>query len=90
MIKELTDIFENIILNNNAIEFLVDVVYGKNKKVLNIETSFLKLARKKSVDISLFKELFLGREIEKNWFRKVSYIKDKKWKNFLTTTSVWF
>ena len=85
LIKELTDIFDNIILNNNAIEFLVDVVYGKNKKVLNIETAFLKMARKKNVDISLFKELFLGREIEKNWFRKVSYIKDKKWKNFLSS-----
>ena len=85
LIKELTEIFDNIILNNNAIEFLVDVVYGKNKKVLNIETNLLKQARKKNVDIALFKELFLGREIEKNWFRKVSYIKDKKWKNFLSS-----
>ena len=85
LIKELTEIFDNIILNNNAIEFLVDVVYGKNKKVLNIETALLKLARKKNVDIALFKELFLGREIEKNWFRKVSHIKDKKWKNFLSS-----
>ena len=85
LIKELTDIFDNIILNSNAIEFMVDVVYGKNKKVLNIETNFLKLAKKKNVDVSLFKELFLGREIEKNWFRKVSYIKDKKWKSFLSS-----
>ena len=85
LIKELTEIFDNIILNNNAIEFLVDFVYGKNKKVLNIETSFLKLARKKNVDDTLFKKLFLGREIEKNWFRKVSYVKDKKWKNFLSS-----
>ncbi len=85
LIKELTEIFDNIILNNNAIEFLVDVVYGKNKKVLNIETKFLKLARKKNVEDSLFKKLFLGREIEKNWFRKVSYTKDKKWKNFLSS-----
>ena len=85
LIKELTEIFDDIILNSNAIEFLVDVVYGKNKKVLNIETSFLKLSRKKNVDDALFKKLFLGREIEKNWFRKVSYIKDKKWKNFLSS-----
>ena len=27
----------------------------------------------------------MGREIEKNWFRKVSYVKDKKWKNFLSS-----
>ena len=88
LIKELTKIFDDIILNNNAIEYLVDIVYGKNKKVLNIETSFLKLARKKNVDDDLFKKLFLGREIEKNWFRKVSYVKDKKWKNFLSTDKI--
>ena len=59
---------------------MVDVVYGKNKKILKVETDFVKLARKKSVDINLLKKLFLGREIEKNWYRKVSYVKDKKWK----------
>ena len=88
LIKELTKIFDDIILNNNAIEYLVDIVYGKNKKVLNIETIFLKLARKKNVETALFKKLFLGREIEKNWFRKVSYTKDKKWKNFLSTDKI--
>ncbi|MDA9655129.1 RNA polymerase sigma factor RpoD [Pelagibacteraceae bacterium] len=83
LIKELTEIFNSIILNSNAIEYLVDIVYGKNKKILNIETKLLKLSRKSNVDIELFKKLFIGREIEKNWFRKVSYTKDKNWKNFL-------
>jgi RNA polymerase primary sigma factor len=54
-------------------------------KVLNIETKLLKLSRKSNVDIELFKKLFIGREIEKSWFRKVSYTKDKNWKNFLAT-----
>jgi RNA polymerase primary sigma factor len=85
LIKELTEIFNSIILNSNAIEYLVDIVYGKNKKILNIETKLLKLTRKSNVDTDLFKKLFIGREIEKNWFRKVSYTKDKNWKNFLTT-----
>ena len=83
LIKELTSIFSSIILNNNAIEYLVDIVYGKNKKVLSLETKLLKLARKRNVSIEIFRNAFLGREIEKNWFRKVSYIKDKNWKIFL-------
>ncbi|MDA9559195.1 RNA polymerase sigma factor RpoD [Alphaproteobacteria bacterium] len=83
LIKELTEIFNSIILNSNAIEYLVDIVYGKNKKILNIETKLLKLTRKSNVDTELFKKLFIGREIEKNWFRKVSYTKEKNWKNFL-------
>ena len=52
LIRELTEIFDNIILNNNAIEYLVDIVYGKNKKVLNIETNF-EVSKEKNVETSL-------------------------------------
>ena len=88
LIKEMTEIFSSIILNNNAIEYLVDIVYGKNKKVLSLETKLLKLARKKNVTMDIFKNAFLGREIEKNWFRRVSYIKDKNWKLFLSSEKI--
>ena len=83
LVKELIEIFSRVILNNNAIEYLIDIVYGKNRKLLSVERALLKISRKKSVDMKVFKEAFVGRENEKNWFRKVSYIKDKNWKNFL-------
>ncbi len=83
LVKELIDIFSRIILNNNAIEYLIDIVYGKNRRLLAIERDLLKVARKRNVDLKIFKDAFIGRENEKNWFRKVSYIKDKNWKNFL-------
>ena len=85
LIKELTNIFSSIILNNNAIEYLVDIVYGKNRKILSLENNLLKLSRKKSVNIDVFKSAFDGREREKNWFRKVSYKKEKNWKQFLVS-----
>ncbi len=83
LVKELIDIFSRIVLNNNAIEYLIDIVYGKNRRLLSIETQLLKLSRKRNVDIKVFKEAIVGRENEKNWFRKVSYLKDKNWKSFL-------
>ena len=83
LVKELIDIFSRVILNNNAVEYLIDIVYGKNRRLLYLERELLKISRKKNVDIKIFKEAFVGRENEKNWFRKVSYIKDKNWKNFL-------
>ena len=85
LIKELIEIFNSIILNNNAIEYLVDIVYGKNRKILSLENTLLKSSRKKSVNVEIFKSAFVGREMEKNWFRKVSYIKDKNWKQFLSS-----
>ena len=84
LVKELIAIFNRIILNNNAIEYLIDIVYGKNRRLLSLERDLLKVSRKRSVDVKIFKEAFVGRENEKNWFRKVSYIKDKNWKNFLS------
>ncbi len=83
LVRELIDIFARVILNNNAIEYLIDIVYGKNKRLLSLETQLLKLSRKRNVDIKVFKEAIVGRENEKNWFRKVSYLKDKNWKAFL-------
>ena len=50
---------------------------------MSLETGLLKLSRKRNVDIKVFKEAIIGRENEKNWFRKVSYLKDKNWKSFL-------
>ena len=85
LVKELIEIFNSIILNNNAVEYLVDIVYGKNRKILSLENSLLKASRKRHVDVEVFKNAFVGREMEKNWFRKVSYIKDKNWKQFLTS-----
>ena len=38
--------------------------------------------------MKIFKEAFVGRENEKNWFRKVSYIKDKRWKIFLASEKI--
>ena len=84
LVQELIEIFSRIILNNNAIEYLIDIVYGKNRRLLSLETGLLKLSRKKNVDIKVFKEAVVGRENERNWFRKVSYVKDKNWKNFLS------
>ncbi len=84
LVKELIAIFSRVILNNNAVEYLIDIVYGKNRRLLSIERELLKASRKRNVDIKTFKEAFVGRENERNWFRKVSYIKDKNWKNFLS------
>ena len=55
LVKELIDIFSRIILNNNAIEYLIDIVYGKNRRLLSLETGLLKLSRKRNVDIKVFK-----------------------------------
>ena len=51
LVKELIEIFNRIVLNNNAIEYLIDIVYGKNKRLLSVETQLLKLSRKRNVDI---------------------------------------
>ena len=57
LVKELIDIFSRIILNNNAIEYLIDIVYGKNRRLLSLETDLLKLSRKRNVDIKFLKML---------------------------------
>ena len=46
LVKELISIFSRVILNNNAIEYLIDIVYGKNRRLLSLERSLLKQPEK--------------------------------------------
>ena len=40
LVKELIEIFSRVILNNNAIEYLIDIVYGKNRRLLSVERAY--------------------------------------------------
>ena len=66
LVKELIDIFSRIILNNNAIEYLIDIVYGKNRKLLSLETELLKLSRKRNVDISVYATWWIRQAITRS------------------------
>jgi RNA polymerase primary sigma factor len=82
--KEVSDIMRGLRLDNKRVEEIIDEVYGKNKRLIFLEGSLIRLAAKNKIKKDKFLEVYSGREIEKDLLRKLSLIKDKGWKEFIT------
>ena len=81
--KEVSDIMRGLRLDNNRVEELIDELYGKNKRLSFLEGSLIRLAEKNKIKRDKFLELYTGHEIEKSFIRKMSFNKDKGWKEFI-------
>jgi len=81
--KEVSDIMRGLRLNNKRVEELIDELYGKNKRLSFLEGSLIRLAEKNKIKRDKFLELYTGHEIEKSLIRKMSFNKDKRWKEFI-------
>ncbi|MCZ6449052.1 MAG: RNA polymerase sigma factor RpoD [Alphaproteobacteria bacterium] len=81
---ELIELMENVHLNNGRIEQLMDELYGLNRRLVQKEGQLLRYATKCRIKREDFIERYSGSEIDPNWLRRVSRLKDKNWKAFAT------
>lgn len=81
---ELIDLIKELKLNDKAIEILLNQLYGTNKKIMSIEGKLMKMAENRHVSRKGFLDHYLGSEMDPNWLEKVSSLKEKGWKDFIT------
>lgn len=81
---ELTDLIKDLKLNDKAIEVLLRQLYDTNKKIMSIEGKLMKMAEKRQVSRKGFLDSYLGAEMDPNWLEKVSSLKEKGWKDFIS------
>ncbi|MEE9139561.1 MAG: RNA polymerase sigma factor RpoD [Alphaproteobacteria bacterium] len=81
---ELVELMENVHLNNSCIERLVDHLYGLYRRLVQLEGQLLRMATSCGVKREDFLERYLGREVDPNWFRRISRLTGKGWKKFAT------
>lgn len=79
---ELLERISGIKLNEARIESLLVKLYGLNKEIVQKETELLKLAEASKVKRKSFLDNYLGHELDAEWFKKVSKLKDKGWPEF--------
>ncbi|MEE8622558.1 MAG: sigma-70 family RNA polymerase sigma factor, partial [Alphaproteobacteria bacterium] len=82
--RELVEMMQNVHLNNARIEQLVDELYGLNRRLITHEGKLLRLAQKCRVEREAFIEKYYGRELDPNWIRSLSRLKDDNWRGFAT------
>jgi len=81
---ELIQLMDNVHLNNGRIEQLMDELYGLNRRLVQKEGQLLRYAAKCRIKRLDFIERYSGCEIDPNWLRRISRLKDKNWKAFAT------
>jgi RNA polymerase primary sigma factor len=77
---ELVKLMEDVHLNNNRTEALVDELYGRNRRLMGLEGRLLRLAESYKVPRESFLKQYMGNELDPNWVRRVSRLKEKGWK----------
>ena len=79
--EELTRGVQSIHFNNGKIEFLVDQLYGYNRRLLVLGTAMMKLADKHKINRKQFLDEYVGHELDDGWMVRVAGI-DKRFAAF--------
>ena len=80
---ELTAGVQSVHFNNNKIEFLVDQLYGYNRRLLGLGGTMMRLADRHKINRKAFLDEYMGHELDAGWTARVAGI-DKKFGAFAT------
>ncbi|MBB3763718.1 RNA polymerase sigma factor RpoD [Sphingomicrobium lutaoense] len=81
---ELTALVESVQFHNAKIEYLVDQLYGYNRRLMALGGQMLRLAERHKVKRADFLKQYEGNELDDQWLKTVAKI-DAKWKKFATS-----
>ena len=81
--RELIDLMENVHLNNSRIEQLVEQLYERNRKLMQLEGKMLRLAVGCGVKREDFLKQYFGAEVDPAWLERVKALPGKGWKKFV-------
>ena len=79
--EELTAGVQSIHFNNNKIEYLVDQLYGYNRRLLGLGGTMMRLADRHKINRKAFLDEYMGHELDAGWTARVAGI-DKKFGAF--------
>ena len=79
--SELTAGVQSIHFNNNKIEYLVDQLYGYNRRLLGLGGTMMRLADRHKINRKQFLDEYMGHELDAGWTARVAGI-DKKFGAF--------
>ncbi len=82
LLKETVEIMLSIRFNNMRVEELMHTLYAVNKRLIATEMQLLKMAEKAGVKRPSFLQHYNGHELDPDWLKTVSKLKEKGWKEF--------
>jgi len=80
--EQLTAEVESVQFHATKIEYLVDNLYGFNRRLTALGGQMLRLAERHKVKRKDFLDSYVGRELDESWLPEIAAKKDKKWAAF--------
>ncbi|MEL6240645.1 MAG: RNA polymerase sigma factor RpoD [Pseudomonadota bacterium] len=74
-------------LHNARIEALIDQLYGINRRIMQIDSSIVKLADQARINRKEFVEEYKGRELDPNWLTEMGDKSGRGWQMFIERSS---
>ena len=65
--------------HNNRIEALIDQLYGINRAITNVDSSFVKISDRARINRKEFIQEYKGFELDETWLSRVSKLKSRGW-----------
>ena len=81
--SEIVELVNGLHLHNNRIEALIDQLYGINKRIMQIDSSMVKLADQARINRREFIEAYRGRELDPNWLSDMGEKSGRGWQMFI-------
>jgi len=79
--EELTGGVQSIHFHNGKIEYLVDQLYGYNRRLVGLGGTMMRLADRHKINRKAFLDEYMGHELDEGWLARVGGI-DKKFASF--------
>jgi RNA polymerase primary sigma factor len=77
--SEIVEMVNSLHLHNNRIEALIDQLYGINRRIMQIDSSMVKLADQARINRREFVEAYRGRELDPNWLEEMGQKAGRGW-----------
>ncbi|MBU2983608.1 RNA polymerase sigma factor RpoD [Lentibacter algarum] len=81
--SEIVELVNELHLHNNRIEALIDQLYGINRRIMQIDSSMVKLADQARINRREFVEAYRGRELDPTWFEEMAEKPGRGWQMFI-------
>ncbi len=85
--KTLSDLIQDLRLNDLCITFILDELYGYNRRLMTLEGQLRRLIEKKKIPLASFRKHYIGTELFSKWEEQVKKSKDKGWKELFEKES---
>ncbi|MEM9637425.1 MAG: RNA polymerase sigma factor RpoD, partial [Pseudomonadota bacterium] len=81
--SEIVLLVNELHLHNNRIEALIDQLYGINRRIMQIDSSMVKLADQARINRREFIDEYRGYELDPNWMERMAEKPGRGWQMFI-------